>query len=346
MGFSGQAGHVSQGRSRLEPCSGADLGHTRRPHGLLLGVAALAMLFAVAILAGCGASSSTTSASGTAMKTATVAGVQIATDPALAATLPEKVKASGVLRVAMNIPYPPWEMYVSEGSNEVTGLDWDLSQALATKLGVTASAIQMPFDSMIPSVQADKADVVISDLSDTKERQATVDFVDYALDSIVILVLKGNPQNIASVDDLSGKRVIVNSGSSQASWALKTVQPQFKAAGKPPMQLIQLPNSPALTLGVKAGKGDASLMDLSAAAWAAKSYDNGNAFEVVIDPKFPNGYNPAPVGIGVSKKNTQLRDSMQKALQALIDDGAYAKIMEKWGLGAAAVQSAQLNQGT
>lgn len=314
----------------------------RRSIVAIMSIAIVGLVSLVAVGCGSNSPSSNSSASSSTGATTTVAGIAITADPSLAAMLPDSIKSSGILRVAMNIPYPPWEMYASVGSKEVTGLDWDLSQALAAKLGVKAQADQLPFDSMIPAVQAGKEDVVISAVYDSKVREQVLDFVDYAYDGTTILVPKGNPKQIKSLDDLAGKTVDVVTSSSQAKMA-DELQAKFKADGKPAMNLLQLPNSSDLTLALVSGKAEASLTDLSAGAYAAKTYNDGNAFEIVIDPADPNGYTPGLVGAGVLKGNTQLLDSLQKALQSLIDDGTYAKFLDLYGLAPAAVKSAEIN---
>ena len=345
MRLSSQASRASCSRNGRAPCARVALGGNGWLGGLRLFTAALTMVLAVTIVVGCGSEGTPTDtkSSGAAGKTTTVGGIQIASDPALTEALPDSLKASGVLRVAMNIPYPPWEMYVSEGSKEVTGLDWDLSGALAAKLGLEAKALQLPFPGLIPAVQANKADVVISALYDSKEREQALDFVDYAYDGGTIVVEKGNPEGITSLDDLAGKRVAVTTSTSQAIMAAK-LQKQFKADGKPAMDVVQLPNSSDPLLAIQAGKAVAGLMNLATGGYAAKTYQNGNAFEIVLDPEAPNGYDPGLVGAGVAKSNTELRDVLQQALQALIDEGTYAKLLDKYGLAASAVESATVNK--
>ena len=303
---------------------------------LIAGVLALA-------LAGCGggtdqsaASSSPSAASGGV----SVAGVAIAPDAQIAGMVPEAIKSAGTLRVAMNIPYPPWEMYVEVGGDEVTGLDYDLAVALAAKMGLKVAVSQMPFDSIIPAIQAGKADTVLSAMYDSKEREEVLDFVDYAVDATGILVPAGNPQGITGMNDLGGKAVAVVSGSTQAK-LLASLAPKLKAAGKP-IEIVALPNSSDLLLALSSGKVQASLGDLSSAEYAAKTYEGGNAFEVVNDPANP--VEPGVVGAGVLKSNRQLTDALQAALQSLIDDGTYAKILDKYGLASLAVESAEINK--
>ncbi len=269
---------------------------------------------------------------------------QVKADAALNAMLPDAIKSVGTIRVATNIPYPPWEMYTEVGSKQATGIDYDLSQALAAKLGVKASFDQTPFDSIIPALLAGKEDMVMASMFDNKERQAQLDFVDYATDGYGILVPKANPGNIHTVDDLAGKTIAVQSGTSQVG-ELKKLQTKFASEGKPALTILQFPQDSDALLAVTSGKAVAQMDDQSVAAYTVKTFDNGSAFMLVDDPSVASSFESAIIGAGVPKDDVQLRDAVQKALQSLIDDGTYAKVLDKYGEAGLAVQSAQLNQG-
>jgi polar amino acid transport system substrate-binding protein len=306
----------------------------------LLVMAALLVVAALAVLAAaCGSKSSSGSTS--TAKTTTVAGnVQVTSDPALYALLPDNVKSAGKINCASDIPYMPWEGYVGN-TKQPTGFDYDLSQALGAKLGIPMSFNRLNFASIILSIQAGKNDMVMSDMYDNAERQAVLKFVDYAEDTTSALVLKGNPQAISTQDSMSGKTIACESGTTQQK-LLQKLNSQFQAAGKPGITVLQLPDQPAAILQVKSGKAAADLTDHSTAEYNAMQ-SNGT-LEVAVDPTAPNGYEPALVGIGILKSNTQLVTAIQKALQALIDDGSYKKIVDKYGL--IPVPSAQVNMGT
>ena len=126
-------------------------------------------------------------------------------DPAAAAALPERYKAAGVIKVASDIPYPPMEMF--DENQQLTGLDFDLAQALGAKLGVKLELQTQAFDSIIPSLQSGKNDIVMSGMNDTPERQESLDFVDYFHAGFSILVPEGNPKNITTALDLCDKDV-------------------------------------------------------------------------------------------------------------------------------------------
>ncbi len=304
----------------------------------LVTVAVIAML-----MSACGSSSSSSAPSAATSADGFVVD-QVKVDSALNAMLPDAVKAAGTIRVATNIPYPPWEMYTEVGSQQPTGIDFDLSQALAAKLGVKASFDQTVFDSIIPALLAGKEDIVMASMFDNKERQAQLDFVDYATDGYGILVPTDNPGGITTVDDLAGKTIAVQSGTSQVG-ELKKLQAKFAAESKAPLEILQFPQDSDALLAVTSGKAVAQMDDQSVAAYTVKTFGDGQTFKLLDDPSVASSFESAIIGIGVPKDNPQLRDALQKALQALIDDGTYQQILDKYGEATLSVDTAQINQG-
>jgi polar amino acid transport system substrate-binding protein len=303
---------------------------------------------AMALLAACGSSSSSSSSSPSPSASAsgvttTVAGIPITSDPALKAMLPAAIQTANQIRVASDIPYPPWEYYTSATSKQATGFDYDLSQAIGAKIGIPVSFNETPFDSIILSIKGGRRDMIMSDMYDnaTREKQG-VSFVDYAYDGTSILVKKGNPSGITNLDSLAGKTVVVESGATQQV-VLQTLNKQFKSSGKPVMTILALPNQPAALLAVSSARAVGDLSDHSTVEYIAKTANNGNSFEVVADPAAPQGYYPQLVGAGIVASDTALVTTVQKALQDLIADGTYQKIIAKYGL--LLVTSAQVNQG-
>jgi polar amino acid transport system substrate-binding protein len=314
--------------------------------GLVLLVIAAAALVLVA--AGCGSSSSSSSASPSANAStaaswtpADLAAVQ--TDSTLMAMLPSGISSANNLRVASDIPYAPWEYYDPDTSKNPAGIDYDLSQAIGKKIGIPTSFNETPFDSIILSIKGGKNDMIMSDMYDSTDREKQgVSFVNYASDGTSILVKKGNPEGVTNLDSLAGKTVACESGTTQQA-LLQKLSTQFASSGKTKITILALPNQPAALLAVSSGRAVADLTDHSTAVYNANKANNGNTFEVVADPAAPSGYEPQLVGIGMVAKNTQLIDTVQKALQGLIDDGSYQKIIAKWGVNT--VKSAQINTG-
>jgi len=315
---------------------------------------AVAVLLGLAVLAAaCGSSGTdTTTGPGASASTGgenasawTVADLEaIQADPNLKAMLPTSITDRDELLVGSAIPYPPWEYYDPPSSQNVTGFDYDLAQALGKKVGIsTTTFVQTPAESIVLSVLSGEVDMVMADAYDNLERQQQgLTFVDYALDGTSILVEKGNPGGISGLDSLAGKTVACVVGTTQQE-LLQKFDEQFRSEGKEPMKILALPDQPAALLAVTSGRAIGDLTDHSVAAYIAQTTDGGNTFEVVTDPDFPNGYEPAIVGIEIKAENKGLVDAMQQALQALIDEGAYQKIVDKYGV--LPVESAEINQG-
>jgi polar amino acid transport system substrate-binding protein len=298
------------------------------------------------VLAGCGGGTTTTTAAPATETTAApstdttaaggaydinkiVAGIKV--DEAAAALVPAKYKSASV-KVGSDAPYPPWEMFVGD-TDQFTGFDFDLAQAMGAKLGVKFEFVAMKFDSLLIGLEAGNIDAIMSSMYDDLTRQKQADFVDYAKDGTAMLVMKGNPKAIKGFLDMSGKNVGCEKGTSQAT-NLAKLNEQLKAEGKPEMTISEFPDQPAALLALQSGKIDADLTDASTGAYVAQTTDDGKAFELVVDPNPPAGlgFELKIDGVGVAKANAGLRDAIQKALQSLMDDGTYKTILDYYGL--------------
>ena len=260
-------------------------------------------------------------------------------DKAAQALLPENFLKNGI-DVASDIPYEPFEY--NDETGLLVGFDVDLGALISQKLGAEVRFNDAVFDTIIPNLEAGTNDIIISSMSDTLERQAKVDFVDYHLGGSQMIVAKGNPENIVDAASLCGKTVIVQNGTIQID-LVGTMSADCEAAGNAAITITTLPDAPLMENALRAGQGDAVMMDSLVAQGAAAKAGNGEYFEVVNDAAAPNGYDAGFVGIAILKKDTALRDAIQAALQSLIDDGQYATLLEKWNMASNAVSSASIN---
>ena len=288
-----------------------------------LGVVAIAAA-TVLLFAGCSSSNNASDP---------VSGVKA--DPAAAALLPASYKDAGI-EFASDIPWQPFE-YVENG--KTTGLDYDIAQLIAAKLGTTFAFKKQSFDTIIASLQAGKHDAIASDMNDTKERQATLDFIDYYKSGSSLIVLAGNPDNITDLKSLCGKTVIAEKATSQVGY-LQTL------AKTCPVTVLELPDAPSAENALRAGKGVAFMVDSPVAGYTAKTAGAGKYFEVAVDPANPAGYEPTVVGIGVLKEQfPELRDAIKAALDSALKDGSYKAVLDKYGLGAGALTKITINAG-
>ena len=290
--------------------------------GVLVIVAGLALL-----LAACGGGKSGTSSATTSGGASN-----------LSKQLPASIQQSKQLKVGSDVAYAPVEFF-KEGTQEVQGIDWDLAQALGSKLGVTVSFANTTFDGIIPALKAKRFDIIMSAMSDTPERQKQVDFIDYFTAGTSILVKKGNPEGIQSLDDLCGKTIALQKGTTQVDVATAQ-QSKCTAAGKPKINVLTYDKDTDAQLQVRSGRAVADMNDFPVAAYAAQTLGGGSQFQVVGQQ-----IEAGPYGIGVRKDDTQLRDALQAALKAVIADGTYDQILQKWNVTQGGLKTATINGG-
>jgi polar amino acid transport system substrate-binding protein len=255
----------------------------------------------------------------------------------LGASLPQSVRDAGLLKVGSDVAYAPIESFDKDGKT-IIGVDPDIAKAVGDQLGIKLVLQNGTFDGLITSLRSKRIDLIMSAMSDTKERQKSIDFVDYFNAGTSILVKKGNPAKITGLDDFCGKTIALQRGTTQDDVATAQ-EAKCKTAGKP-LKVLKFDRDTEALLQVKQGRAVADMNDFPVAAYNAQTSGGGNDFEVVGQQ-----IDAGPYGIGVRKEDTAIRDALQKALQAIIDNGEYAKSLEKWNVKQGAVTTATVNGG-
>ncbi|MEY4980961.1 MAG: hypothetical protein RL174_299 [Actinomycetota bacterium] len=288
----------------------------------------------VAVLATAGIFALTGCSAETAKPVASESSSAIEVDAAAAALVPEEFK-DGV-SVASDIPYAPMELF--DENDNPTGFDYDLSQAIAAKLGIKFSFEDQDWDGIIPSLQSGAHDVIMSGMNDTLERQEVLDFVDYFKAGFAIVVPKGNPESIKALADLCGKTVAIQTSTSQID-LVNAINPSCDSK----IEVLEFPTDGDAQNAIRAGKASAGVNDGQVAAYTAQTAGDGEYFEIVAPNDPPAGFESALTGIGVLKKNSGLTAAIQAAVQSLIGDGTYAELLAKWNLSDFAVTEATIN---
>src|SRR6266508_4626475 len=249
--------------------------------------------------------------------------------------LPSAIQQSKEIKVGSDIAYAPVEFY-KEGTQEVQGIDLDLAQAMGQKLGVKFTFANTTFDGIIPALKASRFDIIMSAMSDTPERQKEVDFIDYFKAGTSILVKKGNPQGIKSLDDLCGKTIALQKGTTQVDVANEQ-QGKCTSAGKAKINILTYDKDTDDQLQLRTGRSVADMNDFPMAAYAAATVGGGDDGEVVGEQ-----IGAGPYGIGVRKTDTQLRDALPEARKAIVADGTYAQVLQKWNVSQGALATAAI----
>lgn len=292
----------------------------RWAHRSLLSLAIAPLVVLTAACGGSNTSDDTTSA---------------ADKPALFATLPADIQQSGVLRNGADFTYPPLEMTMADGTT-YTGVDYDLAEAVAEKLGVELENTNAAFGTLIPQLQSRRLDMVFSFATVTDERKESVDFIEYSQSGTAIMVRKGNPEGIRTIDDLCGKGAGVQSGAVQVP-IVEEASARCVAAGKPPIDIVQLGKDAEVQMLLRNGRIAADLLDAPVAVYSSSQ---GDEFEVVPNER----YAVRPHGVMVLKGNDQLAEAIRAALQETMDDGTYTAILDKYQVPDLAVPQATITR--
>ncbi|MFB7272980.1 ABC transporter substrate-binding protein [Streptomyces sp. NPDC056244] len=263
--------------------------------------------------------------------------------------LPKAVQDKGVIKVGSDIAYPPIEF--KDESGKTVGFDPDLADAMGKLLGVKFEFENGTFDTLLTGLRSKRYDIAMSAMTDTKDRQngvdgdtgkkvgEGVDFVDYFTAGVSIYTKKGDDKGIAAWSDLCGKKMVVQRNTVSHDLA-KAEDKKCKAAGKGGIGLEAFDNDLEAQTRLRAGGADAGASDFPVAAYAVKTSGGGNDFQLVGEQ-----VEAAPYGIAVAKGN-ELSKALQAALNEVIKNGEYGKIVAKWGVEAGAVTEAKLNGGS
>jgi polar amino acid transport system substrate-binding protein len=238
-------------------------------------------------------------------------------------TPPPAIKSAGKIVFCSDISYPPEESFAA--GNKPIGSDIDIGTDIAAQMGVKASFKNTTFDSIIPALTTKKCDAIISGLNDTSARRKQVDFVDYLKVGQSLMVKKGNPEHLSTLANLSGKRVSVESGTTNRDF-LAAQSAKLTKAGKKAITIVTFPKDTDAASALKAGRVDAYFGDSPVVVYYA---NRDHSFAVGGSP-----INPIPIGIAI-RKGDPLKAATQKALNALYANGTMKKIVAKWGMSSA-----------
>jgi polar amino acid transport system substrate-binding protein len=305
--------------------------------------AALPLLCAAAIV-GCGSSNTSSSTSSAAAAptsssssasgpgTAASSSAAPGANAAVAKLVPSSIKSKGTITVAADASYPPNE-FVGPDGKTVVGMDADLMKALGTAMGVKVNVVNETFDSIIPGLASGKYDVGASSFTDTKEREKTVDFVDYFIAGESFFTKASGGTTVNGLSDICGKTVAVEKGTTEESDA-QAQSAKCKKAGKGAVSVQSFNDQNGANLALSSGRAQLGFADSPVADYQVKK-SNG-AFKLT-GPAFAN----APYGLAVPKKSG-LAPAIEAALKAVMADGTYTKILAKWGIQSGALPAAKV----
>jgi arginine/lysine/histidine/glutamine transport system substrate-binding/permease protein len=220
-------------------------------------------------------------------------------------------EGAGVLKVATEPAFPPFEFQGEDG--ELQGFDIDLMNAIGETAGLEIQFESLPFDGIIPALQAGTVDAAISGMTITEERLQTVDFSRPYIKAGLAIAIQEDNADIKGLSDLEDKKIAVQIGTTGADQAAEIPGAEISTFDSAPLALQELAN----------GNVDAVINDAPVTLDAIAS-GNISGLKVVGELLTTEFY-----GIALPKDSENLA-VINDALATMIEDGTYAEIYQKW----------------
>ena len=249
---------------------------------------------------------------------------------------------AGKLVVCSDIPYPPQEFFDAQGNP--IGSDIEIGQTIAQRLGLTPEIQNSVFDTIIAALQGGKCDIIISAQNITSDRIKQVDMIPYFRAGQSFVVAAGNPEGIKVQDDLCGKNIGAETGTTEVDYLNGTgdykgqgLSAACTKAGLAAITLKTYQKDSDALLALQSGVVDAYFADSPVAGYYTVQHSDQFALSGLT-------LGVALEGISVAQPNKELRDAVQKAFIGMINDGTYLTILKKYGDDPGAITADIANQ--
>lgn len=215
----------------------------------------------------------------------------------------------GILTMGTNAAFPPYEFY---DGDDIVGIDAEIAELLAEKLGLTLEIMDMDFSTIVTSVQTGGVDIGLAGMTVTEERLENVNFTDSYATGVQVIIVKED-SDIASVDDLEGKLIGAQEG---------TTGHQYCAEDYGEENVLAYTNGATAVQNLVQGAVDCVVIDEQ----PALSFVEANEGLKILDTE----YVIEDYAAAVSKENTALLDALNAALKELKEDGSIQAILDKY----------------
>lgn len=239
----------------------------------------------------------------------------------------------GTLTVAATASFPPIVSVDTNGA--YVGIDADIVEAIAKQAGLKIKWVNIKFDSIIPGISAKRFDVGMTGITDTVEREKVIDFVNYANVGSGIIVQAGNPKGVSKLDDICGLIVASQTGDVATTYA-NTQSKKCVADGRKPVVVNEFPEATQSMLQLQNGRADIIIHDYPLSAYQVQH--SGGKLQLA-----GGQFSEAPYGMAIYKGNTVLRETLMSGLDAIIANGEYRKILDKYGVAEIGIEKATYN---
>jgi polar amino acid transport system substrate-binding protein len=296
-------------------------------------LAAAAALTVSMLLAACGGAPALPTSSGAPAATTSASSTlgPVQADATLTAKLPDKVRTAKKIIVGVDATYKPNE-YLDTDGKTVIGMDVELFNAAAARMGVTTEWQPSAFDQIIIGVQAKKYDVGVSSFTINDERKKVVNMVSYLSAGSLWAVAKGNPKNV-DIKNICGLTITYQTGTVQDDEIKATDE---KCAPDKKIKKLPFQDQGEVNNAIMTGRADAMTADSPITSYAIKQSDG--KLQALGDV-----YDAAPYGIVTAKEQADFAAAIAQAFSDIKKSGHYDAILAKYGLDKGAVTKFEVN---
>ncbi|WP_327322667.1 ABC transporter substrate-binding protein [Streptomyces sp. NBC_01210] len=257
---------------------------------------------------------------------------------AIAAKVPAAIRKRGTLRIGASADAsPPLGFYATDDKTRI-GAEIDIATLIVDTLGLKPQFEEVSWENLFVGLDSSKFDGVLSNVTVTEERKEKYDFATYRLDNLAFEAKKGTGWRVKGPKDVAGKTISVSSGTNQerilVDWSEQNVK-----AGLKPVDIKYFQKDTDYYLALQSGRIDAHLGPNPSAA-----YHVASAGQTQIIGTLSGGGSQVQGKIAATtKKDSGLAAAYAAAIDRIIEDGSYAKVLKRWGLSGEAVAKSEIN---
>jgi polar amino acid transport system substrate-binding protein/arginine/ornithine transport system substrate-binding protein len=223
------------------------------------------------------------------------------------------------LNICVEGAYPPFSETAADGS--IVGFDVDIANALCAEIGEECTMVKVDWDGIIPALLESKCDAIVASMSITDERKQVIDFTAKYYQTPAVFVAAKDTDLDPTPEGMAGKTVGVQRG---------TIHQAFMEQHYPEADLRLYGTQDEMVLDLTAGRLDAVMADSIALSDGFLKTDAGADYAFLGEPQFDPAIHGEGAGIGVRKEDTELRDKLTAAIDAIRASGQYDEIAGKY----------------
>nr|WP_239110704.1 ABC transporter substrate-binding protein [Streptomyces microflavus] len=257
---------------------------------------------------------------------------------AVAGLVPEAIRERGTLKIGASADaVPPLGFYATDDKTRI-GSEIDIATLVADTLGLKPEFEQVSWENLFVGLDSSKFDAVLSNVTVTEERKEKYDFATYRLDNIAFEAKKGSGWKVNGPADVAGKTISVSSGTNQEKILVEWSEENVKA-GRKPVEIKYFQKENDYYLPLQSGRIDAHLGPSPSAAYHVATAGQS---EIAGQISGAGGDLQGKIA-ATTKKDSGLVKAYAAAIDHIIEDGSYGKVLKRWGLTGEAVEKSEIN---